>query len=99
MRTALIAILAVLALGGCRSITVNVPPGFSGNLTINANMSAQPTIDPSLGLGDSAIKAAADAYTTGSGIGAAGTVLGAAAKGAGAAAKGAGAVEAIKASK
>ena len=84
MKASIVAILAALAIGGCRSITVNVPPGFSGNLTINANMSAQPTIDPSLGLGDSAIKAAADAYATSSGIGAAGTVIGGATKAVGA---------------
>ena len=48
-------------LTGCRTVTVNVPPG-STNVTVIVNQSYQPSFD--LPVGDSAIKAAVTAAKT-----------------------------------
>ena len=104
MRTALIAILAAFAISGCASKPGSNAPVMSSrfahvtlvsctNCVVYVTVSSDGGGGVALGYPDSnTVKTVADAYMTGSGIGAAGTVLGAAAKGAGA-------VEAIKASK
>jgi len=85
----LATVVAALGIGGCRTVTVNEVPGGG---PVYVNQSYVPDISPSLGIGDSAIKAAVDAYLTGTGISAAGS----AAKGIG---QGVTTVEVIKASK
>ena len=68
----LLLVLSIVLCGvvaGCRSVTVNEVPGGG---PVYVNQSYQPDISPSLGVGDSAIKAAVDAYLGASGISAAG---------------------------
>jgi hypothetical protein len=92
-KAAALLLLGCLLLAGCRSVTVQVPPG-AGPVNVWVDQSAQPSVPVNLltGMDSNAWKAISNGATDAMGIGAAGQVLGGAAKGVST-------VEAIKASK